>query len=187
MPIERSSPRQAALESSSMNSITAENLLASLKTSREYREAFVDEAIRSRITAQIAALRAREGGDYKTFAEKLGKKVAWAYRLEDPNMPLPTISSLLEVAAACDIGVDVRFCRFSDLIRDVSSLNSEAFSIPSFEEELKTASLWRGRSFRHIRSNRHRPRQKPKKKLGFKECLDTKGFGQYGQSIQCAA
>ena len=146
-----------------MNSITAEKLLASLKASTEYRQAFVEEAIRSRITAQIASLREREGGDYKAFADKLGKKVAWVYRLEDPNMPLPTIPSLLEVAAACDIGVDVRFCRFSELLHDVSSLINESFQVPPFEEELRTGSFQRSARRRNIRSNRHRPRPKPGK------------------------
>jgi len=94
--------------------------------------------IRTRITAQIHALRTKNGWDYKTFAEKLGKKLSWAYRLEDPNDSPPTIPSLLEVAAVCDVDLDIRFRPFSSLIRDMRDLSDASFAVPSFTEELPT-------------------------------------------------
>jgi transcriptional regulator with XRE-family HTH domain len=147
--------QQAGLGSVDTGSMRAEALLDSLRSSKEYREAFVAEAIQSRITGQIAALRDRAGWDYKAFAEKLNKKLSWTYRLEDPNLPPPTISTLLDVAAAFDIGLDVRFCRFSELLHDVSSLSPESFAVPRFDEELKSGSLVGSRRKRNVRSNRH--------------------------------
>jgi len=116
-------------------------MLQSLRSSKEYRHAFIEEAIRTRITAQIAALRDKEGWDYKKLAEKIDKKVSWAYRLEDPNVPPPTIPSLLEVAAAFDIGLDVRFRSFSELLDDVTTLRPASFLVPSFNAELRSGSF----------------------------------------------
>jgi transcriptional regulator with XRE-family HTH domain len=113
----------------------------SLASSRESRQAFVEETVATRITAQIKALRESKGMDYRQFAEKIGKKVSWAYRLEDPNAPPPTISTLLEIAAAFDIALDVRFCSFSQILNEVVSLTPDSFQVHSFEEELKRAAL----------------------------------------------
>jgi len=74
--------------------------------------------------------------DPKAFAEQLGKKVSWIYRLEDPNAPAPTIASLLEVAKAFDVDLQVRFRPFSERLDDLSRLSAKSFTVPSFEEEL---------------------------------------------------
>ena len=105
---------------------------------QEYRHAFVDEAIRSRITSQIGAMRKERGWDYSEFAKNINKKVSWTYRLEDPNAAFPTIPTLLEVAAALDIGLDVRFRSFSELLDDVRTLDPSSFAVPSFDAEIKT-------------------------------------------------
>ena len=110
-------------------------LIQSLGTSRAYRHAFIEEAIRTRITAQIKALRDKQGWDYKQFASELKKKLAWAYRLEDPNAAPPTIPSLLEVAETFDVGVDVRFVPFSLLVDDAISLKPESFQVASFKDD----------------------------------------------------
>ena len=61
-------------------------MLSGLKASKEYRHAFVDEAIRTRITAQIKALRDEREINYKQFAEQIDEKPSWVYHLEDPNV-----------------------------------------------------------------------------------------------------
>ena len=110
-------------------------LIQSLGTSKAYRHAFVEEAIRTRITAQIKVLRDKQGWDYKQFASELKKKLAWAYRLEDPNAAPPTIPSLLEVAESFDVGLDVRFAPFSVLVDDAISLKPESFQVASFKDD----------------------------------------------------
>jgi transcriptional regulator with XRE-family HTH domain len=159
MITEKSFSQLAGLESAAISSIK-QQMLNNLQTSSEYRHAFVEEAIRTRITAQIHALRTDKDWDYKKFAEKINKKVSWAYRLEDPNVVPPTIPTLLEVAAAFDIGLDVRFRPFSEVLNDVTALTPDSFVVPSFEEELRTGSFSQKRNRRKVRSNRHRPRTK---------------------------
>ena len=142
MLIENASSQQAEQGLATTNTIKNQ-MLQGLESSKDYRHAFVEESIQSRLTAQIGTLRKGEGWDLKTFAAKLGKKLAWAYRLEDPNTAPPTIPTLLEVAKTFDIGLDVRFRRFSELVNDVVHLTPESFSVPSFEAELKSGALSR--------------------------------------------
>jgi transcriptional regulator with XRE-family HTH domain len=153
---ELSSP--IGIGSASTNTIR-EEMLRGFQTSKEYRHAFVEEAIRTRITAQVRTIREQREWDYKRFAEEIGKKVSWAYRLEDPNEAPPTIPTLLRVAETLDIGLDVRFRSFSELLDDVATLNPESFSVRSFEEELSAGSFSEGtRRTRKVRSSSRRRR-----------------------------
>jgi transcriptional regulator with XRE-family HTH domain len=140
-----------------MNSIRNQ-VFRGLQSSSEYRHAFVQESIAARLTAQIKGLRSNM--DYKQFADRIGKKVSWAYRLEDPNAPLPTIPTLLEIAGAFDIALDVRFCRYSEVLDDVSTLDEHSFTIPSFENELNAGvfSSQRKRKRRIRGPQRRKPR-----------------------------
>ena len=89
MNIERSS-LQMQVEFANTSSIKAQ-VLDGLKASKEYRHAFSEESIRTRIAAQIKALQDAREWDYKKFADAIDKKVSWVYRLEDPNAAPPTI------------------------------------------------------------------------------------------------
>ena len=119
------------VESVNTNSISKQ-VLESLKTGEEYRHSFVEEKVKTKIASQILAIRNQRGMDYKTFAQQLGKKTAWAYRLEDPNAGAPTISTLLGVARAFDVDLEVRFRPFSKLITEIDNLSSEPLAVPSF-------------------------------------------------------
>ena len=129
-------------------------MLAALKSSKDYRHAFIEESIATRLTTQIHSLRVERGWSPQDFADKLGKKLSWVYRLEDPTEPPPTIPTLLGVAEALDIGLDVRFRRFSELLDDATTLTPESFLVPSFESEVKS------RAFSPSRSRMRRPHRK---------------------------
>lgn len=137
-----------------------EQVLDGLQSSKEYRHAFVEESIRTRITAQIKALRDAERWDYRQFAEKINKKVSWTYRLEDPNAPPPTIPTLLQVAAAFDIGLDVRFRSFSELLADVTTLGPQSFGVPAFEQEMKAGWFSTKKHRRRVHVNNRRRKLK---------------------------
>jgi transcriptional regulator with XRE-family HTH domain len=161
MNIEKSSS-QTQPEFANTSSIKKQ-VLDGLKASKDYRHAFVEESISTRIAAQIKALQEAREWDYKKFADQIGKKVSWVYRLEDPNAAPPTIPTLLQVAVAFDIGLDVRFRSFSELLDDVTTLGPESFVVPSFEEELKIGSFSRQEKHRikvHRNGSRRRPSEK---------------------------
>ena len=156
MEIEKSfSPM--GIESASTSSIK-QQMLQGFQTSREYRHGFIEEGIRSRITAQIKTIRGQREWDYKQFAHEIGAKVSWVYRLEDPNTVLPTIPTLLRVAEAFDVGLDVRFRSFSELLDDVVTLGPNSFAVPSFREEVENGSFRARRRRRiHAGCRRRRP------------------------------
>jgi transcriptional regulator with XRE-family HTH domain len=132
-----------------------EQLFDSLRASKEYRHSFLEESISARITAQIRALRDAHNYDYKAFADLINKKPSWTYRLEDPNAPPPTIPTLLQIAEAFDVALDVRFCAFSQLVSDMSSLNPKSFVVRSFDEEVRAGSFSKKRRHRRdVRSSR---------------------------------
>jgi transcriptional regulator with XRE-family HTH domain len=141
---------------SASTSSIRQQMLQGLESGKEYRHGFVEEAVRTRIAAQIKTMRERRKWDYKQFAQEIDKKVSWVYRLEDPNATRPTITTLLQVAEAFDIGIDVRFCSFSELLDDVTTLGPESFAVPSFIDELRTGSFFKSRHRRKIRTNKRR-------------------------------
>jgi len=180
MLTENLSSQQAGAGSANTSSIR-QQVLEALKSSSEYRHAFIEEAIRSRLTAQISTLRRAEGWDYKTFAENLGKKLSWAYRLEDPNSSVPTIPTLLAVAEAFDIGLDVRFRKFSELLEDATTLTSESFSVPSFDSEMR-AGAFAEKPRKRKTARRLKLMRRPRRRLGFPPAMETgqglRGFAQ---------
>jgi transcriptional regulator with XRE-family HTH domain len=134
---------QTGNASSSTTSVR-EQLLESLKTSKEYRHSFVEEKIRTGLAAQIKAIREKHDGGLtqKRFAEILGKAQSWVARLEDPNAKPATLSTLLQVAYALDVDLQVRFAPFSELLNWVSGiphwtpgLSPESLAVEDFEHD----------------------------------------------------
>lgn len=122
-----------------------EQVVESLRTSREYRHSFVEEKIRTGLAAQIRASREKKDGGLtqKRLAEMLGKSQSWVARLEDPNEALPTIRTLLRVAYVLDVDLVVRFAPFSELADWVSGtphlsrgLSPQTLAVEDFEHDL---------------------------------------------------
>jgi hypothetical protein len=62
--------------------------------------------------------------------------------LEDPNAESkPTLNTLLRVAAAFDVGLDVRFVPFSTVLTRATSATPKQLEVPSFEEESETLEM----------------------------------------------
>lgn len=116
-------------------------LLDNFRSSEEYRHAFVEEKVRTTVASQIHALRTTRGMTQPEFAQLLGKSQSWVSRLEDPNQPPPTIPSLLQVAEAFDVDLEIRFERFSSLLRRLDTMTPESLEVPSFKEELASGAL----------------------------------------------
>ncbi len=112
-----------------------EQLLQSLDSSEDYRQAFVEEKIRTGIAAQIKTIRERYPMKQAEFAKVLGKSQSWVSRLEDPNEPAPTVATLLLIASKLDIGLEVRFAPFSDLLDDITLLSPDTLNVPRFRND----------------------------------------------------
>ncbi|MBI3939358.1 MAG: helix-turn-helix transcriptional regulator [Acidobacteria bacterium] len=113
-----------------------DQLLQSFRASKVYRHAFVEEKVRTAIAAQIRAVREQRGFDSQTkLALEMGKTPSWISRLENPNQPPPTISTLLELAKVFDVDLNVEFAPFSEMLHKLDGLSPDSFLVPDFQTE----------------------------------------------------
>lgn len=101
-----------------------------------YRDAFIAEHINSRLPLKIRALREARGLSQKELGDKIGVAQTWVSKLEDPNYGKLTLSTLLRLATAFDVGIEVDFVPFSKVLDDTLGLTSESWNVCSFAEDL---------------------------------------------------
>ena len=113
-----------------MNSIREQ--LARKLQDKEYRDHFIAEGIYSALPLKIYSLREQRGLSQRELGKKIGVAQAWVSKLEDPNYGKLTLSTLLKLASAFDVGLEVDFVPFSKVLSDVVNLSPESFKVPSF-------------------------------------------------------
>lgn len=113
------------------------DLLAGLRGDLEYRHAWNLENVYTGVCFQLRALREQRGWSQAA----LGKAARMAQErisiLEDPNSDTkPTLNTLLRLADACDVGLDVRFVPYKTVIDRSVNTDLKTLEVPSFDEEL---------------------------------------------------
>lgn len=117
------------------------NLLKTKLNNKEYRDAFAAEYIYSRIPLKIRAMRDRRHMSQQQLAERAGVRQEWISRLEDPNYGRLTLSTLLKLASAFDVALNVDFVPFSEIFDRSTQLSPENFDVRSYGEENQAAEL----------------------------------------------
>lgn len=119
-----------------------EAVLARLRRGRIAREKFVESHLAKTLAHQIRATRGILGWSQEKLASEVGMNQNAISRLESPHYGRPTLTTLKRVASAMDIGLVVRFVRFSELVdwvsgtpRTTEGLSTEALAVPSFVAE----------------------------------------------------
>lgn len=114
------------------------DLVKKLKN-REYRDAFVESHVRNGIAFQLRSMRNARGWDQKKLAAAMGnaKLQPVISRYENPDYGKYSLETLLKLARAFDVGLIVRFGRFSELMRWDDQISEENLNIPSFEQEMQ--------------------------------------------------
>jgi transcriptional regulator with XRE-family HTH domain len=102
---------------------------------KEYRDSFTAEYIYSRIPLKIRAMRERRGLSQDDLGRLAGVKQEWVSRLEDPNYGRLTLSTLLKLASAFDVALNVDFVPYSEILNRSTRLSRQDFDVPSFQEE----------------------------------------------------
>ena len=102
----------------------------------ETREHTVEAQIKIGIPFQIRAMREKRGMTQEALAEKLDTTQNTISRLENPRTGKPTITTLLRLARAFDVGLLVRFVPFSFYGDVINATDPTHIEIPSYEEEL---------------------------------------------------
>lgn len=102
----------------------------------EYRRAFVSERVRSSIALQIRALRKQRGDMTQAqLGEKLGMAQTWVSNLENPEYGKMTVATLLRLADAFDVDLEIKFRSFSAAVNTLSMQGADYFWVPSFADE----------------------------------------------------
>ena len=103
---------------------------------KEYRDAYVASQIRMGIPLQVRALRNQYGWSQEECARGVGMSQPRVSEMERPGERRLTIETLLRIAAACDVGLQIRFAPFSELVAWSESFRPDTFKVPSFDEEI---------------------------------------------------
>ena len=121
-----------------MSVTSKEKLISKLENNKLYREAYVNEHVKTSVPLQIRHLREQCALTQTQLAEQAKTTQTVISRLEDPNYGNLTLNSLLKIASALDIGLLVKFVPFSRLLAEFQNLSPTALSVQSFTEELAT-------------------------------------------------
>ena len=111
-------------------------LLEKLK-SKKFRDAFRSSSVRYRVALQIRALRKRLFDSQRALGQATGKPANVISRLENPNYGKLTIQTLLELAAAFDVGLIVKFSSFSEVVENSEDFDEISLLVPQFTSELE--------------------------------------------------
>lgn len=99
---------------------------------KEYRAAYMSEVVRSWVVYQIKTLRKQRDWSQNDLAEAAGKNQSSIGRWESDNYRGWNINSLLELADAFDVALEVRFVSWPQFMRDTEDKSESAMVVPSF-------------------------------------------------------
>jgi transcriptional regulator with XRE-family HTH domain len=112
------------------------SLIAELKD-KQYRDAYVASQIRISLPLQTRALRKSRTWTQPELAEHAGMAQPRISEIEKPGERRLNIETLLRLASAFDVALQVRFVPFSEFIDFSEDLDLDTFAIEPFTEELK--------------------------------------------------
>src|SRR5450830_917978 len=102
-----------------------------------FRDAFLEENIKTRLAFQVRALREKLGWSQPELGKRARKTQSGISRIEDPNYGKFTIRTLLDLASAFDVALFISFVPYTKLIREMEDLSSDALAVASYKEEKK--------------------------------------------------
>jgi transcriptional regulator with XRE-family HTH domain len=109
----------------------------------EYRRGFVEGHAKDTIAFQIRQLRKAEGWEQRDLARELGnpKLQPMISRYENPDYGRYSITTLLELAAAFDVALLVRFAPFSELVEWDFNSTAHTLSPARYSKDKRLAVL----------------------------------------------
>lgn len=113
---------------------SGERLFASLTTPEE-RVGFVEAGIDEMLAAQIRGMREARGWSQRELGERAGMAQATICALENPNYSRYSLRTLKRLAAAFDVGLNVRFTPFSALAAQAVTITHDDFTVPGYDAE----------------------------------------------------
>ncbi len=106
---------------------------------KEYRDGYVAAHIALCLPNQIRSLRISRKKTQGELAELAGMAQPRISEMEKPGERKLNLETLQRIASAFDVGLEVRFVPFSQLIDDTEGFDPDAYSVKSFDEEVAEA------------------------------------------------
>lgn len=117
-----------------MSVISRVKQLAKLRR-KPYRDAYVEEHVKTSLPFQIRALREQREWSQKQLGDKMGMRQGAVSRLEKADYGKLSVNTLLRLASAFDVALLIKFAPFRKLLDEFEDLSTEALQVPSFDEE----------------------------------------------------
>jgi transcriptional regulator with XRE-family HTH domain len=114
------------------------SLVAELRE-KTYRDAYVESQIRMTLPLQIRELRKSREWTQPELAERARMAQPRISELEKPGERRLTIETLLRLASAFDVGLQVRFVPISELVDWSEALDLDNFAVQPFDAEVTDA------------------------------------------------
>lgn len=120
-----------------------------------YRDAFVKRNLISSLAHNIRINRKSRGWSQAELAEKIGSKQSVISRYEDSAYGKISLSTLLQIANALDVGLEIKFTPFSRLIGSVRSWEPNDAVVESYDFEMQSIEDGKNRNVTPIRSSEY--------------------------------
>ncbi|CAN5575101.1 hypothetical protein BH24ACI2_BH24ACI2_08470 [soil metagenome] len=111
-------------------------------TNKEYRDAWVDESVKTVIPYQIQAMRNQRDWSQDILGKKADMKQNVISRLESMNYGNLSVSTLLRIAHGLDCGLLVKFVPFSQLVKEFEDVSPSALQVNSFSDDYGSLMSW---------------------------------------------
>ena len=102
---------------------------------KAYRDAYVRARVNIGIPHQIRALREQRGWSQAELGRRSGKPSNVINRLENPESGGNTIKTCLEMAAAFDVALFVKFVPYSRFLAEFEDVSPTGLQVPSFTSD----------------------------------------------------
>ena len=111
-------------------------------TSKDYRDAWVDESVRMIVPYQIQAMRNQRDWSQEFLGERAGMLRNAISRLESPDYGRLSVNTLLRIAHGFDCGLLVKFVPFNRLARELEDASESALQVTSFPDDYGSLMSW---------------------------------------------
>jgi transcriptional regulator with XRE-family HTH domain len=101
----------------------------------EYRHAYAEDFLNTKIATQIRVLREQRGWTQADLADKIGTKQAGVSRLENVNYSGWKIETLKRIARAFDVIFNAGFESFGNLLDEAEKFSRASLEKPSFDDD----------------------------------------------------
>jgi transcriptional regulator with XRE-family HTH domain len=116
--------------------VNTKSSLAEEFKNKAYRDAFVASQLRIGLPLQCRALRENRGWTQPQLAEAAGMRQPRISEMEKPGERKPNLDTLLRLASAFDVALQVRFVPFSQLVDEDDAFDYDTYYVKPFAEDM---------------------------------------------------